>query len=384
MRDQDQRAAGKIRGAAPAPRKESPPAVTSLFEPLSFRRGPQMRNRFALAPLTNLQSHDEGTLSEDEFRWLTLRARGGFGLVSTCAAHVQAQGRGFRGQLGAFGDHQLEGLSRLASAIRAAGSVAVVQLHHAGRRSPRELIEGPPVAPSDDPETGARALSLGEVEQLAEDFIAAALRAERAGFDGVELHGAHGYAICQFLSPQFNRREDRYGGTAANRARLLLDIIAGVRTRCRPDFLVGVRLSPERFGLALAEMRMLAQQLMQAGMIDFLDLSLWDVNKEPEEAAHRGRKLLAYFTDLERGPVRLGAAGRIDSGTAAARALAEGLDFVIAGRAAILHHDFPERVRADPSFMPVQTPVSADYLRGEGLGEAFIGYMRTWEGFVAA
>jgi 2,4-dienoyl-CoA reductase-like NADH-dependent reductase (Old Yellow Enzyme family) len=360
------------------------PTVGNPFDAMPLRRGPQMRNRFALAPLTNLQSHDDGTLSADEFRWLTLRAQGGFGLVSTCAAHVQLQGRGFRGQLGVFADFHLEGLSRLATAIKAAGSVAVVQLHHAGRRSPRELIEGLPVAPSDDPETGARALSLGEVDQLAEDFIVAALRAERAGFDGVELHGAHGYVICQFLSPQFNRREDRYGGTPENRARLLLDIIAGIRARCRPGFIVGVRLSPERFGLALAEIRTLAQRLMQAGLIDFLDLSLWDVNKEPEEEAHRGRSLLSHFTGLERGQVRMGAAGRIDSGPAAARALAAGLDFVIVGRAAILHHDFPERVRADPSFMPVRTPVSAHYLRSEGLGDAFIGYMRTWEGFVSA
>ena len=369
--------------AAPAVTQSRTLAHMSLFEPLSFSRGPVLRNRFALAPLTNLQSHDDGTLSEAEFRWLTLRAQGGFGMVSTCAAHVQAQGRGFRGQLGVFGDHQLAGLSRLASAIKAAGSVAVVQLHHAGRRSPRELIEGPPVAPTDDPETGARALSRGEVEQLAEDFVAAALRAERAGFDGVELHGAHGYVICQFLSPQFNRRDDRYGGTPENRARLLIDIIAGVRARCRPDFLVGVRLSPERFGLRLAEMRELAARLMREGAIDYLDLSLWDVTKEPEEEVHRGRSLLSHFTELDRGGVRLGAAGRIDSGPAAARALAAGLDFVIIGRGAILHHDFPERVRANPSFGPVALPVSAEYLRGEGLGPAFVGYMRSWQGFVA-
>jgi 2,4-dienoyl-CoA reductase-like NADH-dependent reductase (Old Yellow Enzyme family) len=358
--------------------------VTSLFDPLAFRRGPTLKNRFALAPLTNLQSHDDGRLSEDEFRWLTMRAQGGFALTSTCAAHVQARGRGFRGQLGVFDDIHVEGLSRLAAGIKAAGGVAIVQLHHAGGRSPPELITGPPVAPSDDAETGARALSLAEVEQLTEDFIAAALRAERAGFDGVEIHGAHGYVLCQFLSAEFNRREDRYGGSPENRARLLLDVVAGVRARCRPDYLVGVRLSPERFGLRLVEMRELAQRLMREGLVDYLDLSLWDVNKEPEEAAHRGRSLLSHFTGLDRGPVRLGAAGKIGSGPAAAAALAAGLDFVIIGRAAVLHHDFPQRVRADPAFVPVRTPVTADYLRSEGLGPAFIEYMRNWEGFVSA
>lgn len=357
--------------------------MTSLFDPLAFSRGPLLANRFALAPLTNLQSHDDGRLSDDEFRWLTMRAQGGFALTSTCAAHVQARGRGFRGQLGIFDDGHVEGLARLAAAIKAAGSLGVVQLHHAGRRSPKELIEGPPVAPSEDAETGARALSLAEVEQLAEEFIRAAQRAERAGFDGVELHGAHGYVLCQFLSAESNRREDRYGGSPENRSRLLLDVIAGVRARCRPDFLVGVRLSPERFGLRLAEMRELAARLMREGAIDYLDLSLWDFAKEPEEEVHRGRSLLSHFTELDRGGVRLGAAGRIDSGSAAARALAAGLDFVIIGRGAILHHDFPERVRANPSFEPVALPVSAEYLRGEGLGPAFVGYMRSWQGFVA-
>lgn len=357
--------------------------MTSLFDPLYFRRGPPLRNRFALAPLTNLQSPDDGRLSEDEFRWLTMRARGGFALTSTCAAHVQARGRGFAGQLGIFDDMHLAGLARLAGAIKAAGSVAVVQLHHAGRRSPPGLIAGPPVAPSDDPETGARALSLAEVEQLAEDFVLAALRAERAGFDGVELHGAHGYALCQFLSAEFNRRTDRYGGSAENRARLLLDIVAGVRARCRPEFVVGVRLSPERFGLDLPEIRALTQRLLREGQVDYLDLSMWDVSKEAEDPAHRGRSLLSYFTELERGAVRLGAAGKIGSGPAAAAALAAGLDFVIVGRGAILHHDFPERVRADPSFGTVSLPVTADYLRREGVGSAFVGYLRTWQGFVS-
>jgi 2,4-dienoyl-CoA reductase-like NADH-dependent reductase (Old Yellow Enzyme family) len=357
--------------------------VKGLFETLSLAHGPALRNRFVLAPLTNLQSHADGTLSEDEFRWLTMRAQGGFAITTTCAAHVQARGQGFPGQLGVFGDQHLAGLARLAAAIKAAGSLAIVQLHHAGMRSPPDLIGTRPVCPSDDAETGARALTLAEAEQLAEDFVRAALRAERAGFDGVQVHGAHGYVLCQFLSPEINRREDRYGGSPERRARILLDVVAGIRSRCRPDFVVGVRLSPERFGLRLAEIRDLAQRLMREGQIDYLDMSLWDVDKEPEEEAFRGHSLLSYFTELERGNVRLGAAGKIGSGPAAAAALAAGLDFAVVGQAGILHHDFPERVRADPGFSAVATPVSADYLRGEGAGEAFIGYLRRRSGFVA-
>src|SRR5258708_3779225 len=239
--------------------------MRSLFTPLSFPRGPAMKNRFMLAPLTNLQSNTDGTLSDDEFNWLTLRAKGGFGLTMTCAAHVQRVGQGFPGQLGIFGDEHLPGLTHLAGAIKAEGSIAVAQLHHAGMRSPADLIGQPPLCPSDNEETKARALTPAEVERLTEDFIAAAVRAERAGFDGVELHGAHGYMICQFLSQETNRRDDKWGGALANRTRLLRDIIDGVRARTRADFSLGVRLSPERFGLRLAEIRDVAAELMRNG-----------------------------------------------------------------------------------------------------------------------
>jgi 2,4-dienoyl-CoA reductase-like NADH-dependent reductase (Old Yellow Enzyme family) len=364
---------------------EEPPRMTStkaLFQPLAFRHGPTMKNRFMLAPLTNLQSHPDGTLSEDEFRWLTMRAKGGFGLTMTCAAHVQRQGQGFPGQLGVFSDDHLEGLTRLAAAIKAEGSVAALQMHHAGMRSPKDLIGQAPVCPSDDEETGARALSTEEVEQLVEDFVAAAQRAERAGFDGVEIHGAHGYVLAQFLSPTINRREDRYGGSLENRARVIVEIIDGVRARCRPDFQLGLRLSPERFGLKLAEIREVAAEILAQGKIDYLDMSLWDVRKEPTEEAHKGRTLMSCFTELPRGEVRLGVAGKVTTPAIAADMLAQGADYVLIGRAAILHHDFPERAR-DPAFQPAALPVTAEYLADQGLGPAFVKYMNTWPGFVA-
>jgi len=356
--------------------------MADAFAPLDFAHGAHMNNRFMLAPLTNCQSHDDGSLSEDEFQWLTRRARGGFGLTTTCAAHVQARGRGFPGQLGIFADTHLEGLTRLASAIRAAGSLAIVQLHHAGMRSPAALIGQTPVCPSDNSECGARALTADEVQELVEDFVRAAGRAECAGFDGVEIHGAHGYVVSQFLSAEINRRSDRYGGSLENRARVLLDIVAGVRARCRPDFLLSVRLSPERFGLWLPEIVEVAQALIAGGAVDLIDLSLWDVFKEPEATEFRGRSLLSYFTALERGPVRIGVAGQVRGGEDVRRCLDSGADVVIVGRAAILHHDFPERVRADPEFRAIGLPVTEEYLRGEGLGPAFIRYMGNWKGFV--
>jgi 2,4-dienoyl-CoA reductase-like NADH-dependent reductase (Old Yellow Enzyme family) len=356
--------------------------MTKLFQPLQFKSGVTMKNRLTLAPLTNTQSNDDGRLSDDEYRWLTMRAKGGFGLTMTCASHVQQIGRGFHGQLGCFSDRHIDGLARLASGIKDAGSLAVLQLHHAGMRSPTELISARPVCPSDHETTGARALTSEEAAQLSEDFVAAAERAEKAGFDGVEIHAAHGYVLCQFLSPTINVRKDAYGGSPENRSRIIFEIVDGIRARCRPDFLLGVRLSPERFDVRMAEIRALAQRLMTKAEIDFIDMSLWDCFKEPEEEEFQGRPLMSYFTELLRGDVRLGVAGKLRTGADIARCIDLGADFATIGRAAILHHDLPERLSADPNFEPAQLPVSADHLRSEGLGEAFIRYMSNWQGFV--
>ena len=356
--------------------------MTTLLDPMSFPRGPGMKNRFMLAPLTNSQSHPDGVLSDEEYRWLTMRAQGGFGLTMTCAAHVQAIGQGFPGQLGVFGDEHLDGLTRLAAGINAEDSVSIVQLHHAGMRSPSELIGARPVCPSDNEETGARALDHAEVLQLIDDFVAAAVRSEQAGFDGVEIHGAHGYIVAQFLSAEINQRDDEFGGSVENRSRLLFSIIDGIREQCGPDFILGVRLSPERFGLRLGEMIEVAQRLLSEKKIDFLDMSLWDVFKEPEEEEFKGRTLMSCFTELDRGDVRLGVAGKIRTPEEAEAALAADADWIMLGRAAILHHDFPNRYVADPRFVPVENPVTRQYLADEGLSEAFINYMSGWRGFV--
>ncbi len=356
--------------------------MSSPFEPLIFARGPAMKNRFMLAPLTNSQSHADGCLSDDEYEWLRMRAVGGFGLTMTCAAHVLPSGQGFAGQLAIFSDDHLPGLTRLADALRAADSLSSVQLYHGGMRAPAALIGHAPLCPSDNQEFGARAMTVAEIEELVEAFVRAAERAERAGFDGVELHGAHGYVLCQFMSAETNRRDDHYGGSLQNRLRPLLDVIAGIRQRCRADFQLGVRLSPERFGMNMSEALSIAAQLMQSGQLDYLDMSLWDVFKEPQEEAFHGRSLLAWFAALERGQTRLGVAGKIMRPSQVREVLEAGIDFALLGRAAILHHDFPHAA-AHGDFEPSPLPVTRDYLRKQFLGPPFIDYMATWPKFVA-
>jgi 2,4-dienoyl-CoA reductase-like NADH-dependent reductase (Old Yellow Enzyme family) len=358
--------------------------MVTPFDALTFTHGPAMANRFMLAPLTNQQSHLDGTLSDDEFHWLTMRATGGFGLTMTCAAHVQAVGQGFLGQLGVFSDEHLDGLTRLASALNATGTVSYMQLHHAGNRSPEALIGTQPVCPSDDPATGARALTTAEVEQVVADFVAAARRAEQAGFHGVELHGAHGYLICQFLSAELNQRTDRYGGSLENRSRVLFDIVDGIRAACGPDLALAVRLSPERFGMQLPEIVEVFGRLVDSGKVDMIDMSLWDVNRVPTPDGPDTRSLTEVFAELPRGDVRLGVAGKIHDPADVQRVLDQRVDIAILGRVGILHHDYPHLLAADPAFVPRRPPVAPEVLLAEGLSPAFVDYMNTsFKGFVA-
>jgi 2,4-dienoyl-CoA reductase-like NADH-dependent reductase (Old Yellow Enzyme family) len=350
---------------------------------LTFARGDVMKNRFMLAPMTNTQSHEDGTLSDEEFHWLTMRAKGQFGLVMTCASHVQEVGKGFSGQLGIFGDQHIPGHQRLAAAIKSYGSLAFIQLHHAGARSPKEVIGQTPVGPSDNEKYGTRGLSLEEVYQLRDDFISAAVRAQKAGYDGIEIHGAHGYIIAQFLSDELNTRTDLYGGSLENRSRLLFEIVKGVRQACGENILISVRLSPERFGMHLPEIMRVSQQLIDEGLIDLLDISLWDCFKYPEDEAYQSKPLLEYVTSLDKKSVRLTVAGKILSAHDVSKILHAGIDIVSIGRAGILHHDFPVRVMQNPNFEPTSTPVSKDYLHREGLGDNFIRYMHRWPDFVA-
>ncbi|GEE03036.1 putative NADH-dependent flavin oxidoreductase YqiG [Gordonia spumicola] len=350
---------------------------------LTLRRGPRWRNRVALAPLTNLQSNADGTLTDDEHDWLARRADGGFGMVMTCAAFVDDAGHSFTGQLGASDDAHLPGLTRLADSLRAAGAASSVQLQHGGRRGDRALTSTL-VAPWDDPKYGAQALTTDGVQQVIADFAAAARRVERAGFDGVEIHGAHGYLLAQFLDGRNNVRTDRYGGSADNRFAIIHETIAAVRAATGADFQVGLRLSPERYGIVLDEARELARQVLADGAVDYLDMSMWDTFKHPHDRESHDRPLLDYFTEIPRGDVRLGVAGKILSSAQVHECLDRGVDFVLAGTAGILHHDFPRLVVDDLDFTATH-PQPASHFIAESVGPAFLDYLATnWDDFVTA
>ena len=336
-----------------------------------------------LAPMTNTQSYENGNLSTDELNWLEMRAKGGFGLTMTCATHVQENGKGFKGQLGIFSDEHIPGHKKLCDAIKSQQSLAVIQLFHAGMRSPSDLIEGKSVCPSAHEKYNSRALTIEEIQVLKHDFVAAAIRSKNCGYDGVEIHGAHGYIICQFISAEINKRTDEYGGSLENRARLLFEIVNETMQACGVDFLIGVRLSPERFGMELSEVKSISQKLIDDNKIDFLDISLWDSFKLPEEEAYKDKTLLEHFLELDRKETMMTVAGNLRTGKDVNKIMASGIDFVSIGRAAILHHDLPQLVMDNEDFIPTKLPVSKEYLKNEGLGESFIEYMGRWPDFVS-
>ena len=358
---------------------------TRTADPLTFAHGPDWANRIALAPLTNKQSHTDGTVSDDEQRWLEARGEGGFGLVMTCAAYVAPAGQAWAGQVGIASDAHLPGLSRLAAALRATGTRSSVQLHHGGRRADPALHGGPNQCPWDDPKTDSAAMSTASVEASVEDFVAAAVRAEQAGFDGVEVHGAHGYLVGQFLDARHNQRSDRYGGSLENRARMLMEILSAIRAATGPDFQLGLRLTPEGNGIVLPEGREVARLVLASGLLDYLDMSLWDVFMQPRgDGADHGGLLIDHFTDLPRGSTRLGVAGRVLSSSGVAWCLDKGADFVSVGTGAILHHDFAARAVADPEFTSIPQPVTRAHLAAESVGPTFVDYLADgWDDFVA-
>lgn len=353
-----------------------------LFTPLTMPHGPQLANRLLLAPLTNQQSHTDGTASEADFSWIESCARNGYSMIMTCAANVQANGKAFKGQLGIWNDAQLPGLTHIADIIRRHGGVSSVQLHHGGMRAGFNL-PGYAVGPTANSVYSSRGLTQAEVAQLRDDFIAAARRAQKAGFDGVEVHAAFGWILSQFLSVTLNQRRDSYGGSVENRARLIFEIIDGIRQACRSDFQIGLRLSLERYGMQFGDIVYVAERALREGQIDYLDLAPWDIENVIEEGEFAGRRAIDVFTALPRGDVRIGASGKIMSAVKAREALNAGLDFVMIGRAAILQNDFPHQIREDPEYVTPALPVSAHYLSRQGLSPDFINYMRTWNGFVA-
>lgn len=356
-----------------------------VLSPVIFRRGSmKVNNRCVLAALTNKQSHDDGRLSEEEQRWLVERAIGGFGIVTTAATHVTQDGQGWSGELGVWSDLHIPNLSVLARELRQHGAVSLAQLFHGGMRAPEAITGQQPMTASETPlnaheEATARGMTAQEVEETIEAFATAAKRCERAGFDGVELHGAHGYLIAQFMTKRANQRTDRWG-LAKDPIAFLRAIVHRVRERTGPSFLVGVRLSPKLPQLDFHFPD--ALKVLDATLsleLDFIHLSCWNIDEEGEFEG-RNVPFTTWYAEKIDGLVPLITTGTVWTGEDAQRALDQGADLVGVGRVGIAHPNWPRLLEQDAAIQ--RPPFTEQHLSEAALSPVFIEYMRRWDGFV--
>ena len=247
-----------------------------------------LKNRLVMSPMGIGLANLDGTPSEDMIAYYEARAIGGAGLIIPEITRVNdVHGPGLMRQLSVTSDRHIAPLSRLAAAVHSHGSKIFIQLHHPGRETVTALLGGAPtVSASDIPckylQQPTRALTTEEVKELVGQFIDGAVRVQKAGCDGVELHCAHGYLLQQFLSPYTNQRTDEYGGSFENRLRIVCEIIAGIHEKCGVDFPIGVRLTVEEFldktgvtedYIHISDGVKIAMALEAQG-IDFIDVSV--------------------------------------------------------------------------------------------------------------
>lgn len=333
-----------------------------LFQPYVFANGLTLRNRVVMAPMTTWSANPDETISDEELAFYRARARGA-GLILTGCSHVQPSGVGFNREFAAYDDRFIPSLRRLAEAAKSGGGLAILQLFHAGNKAVPDLIPNrdlvsasamaAPKGPFNDGQLASRALTEPEILAVIRDFGEATRRAIEAGFDGVELHGAHGFLLQNFLSPLFNQRTDEWGGSLANRMRFPLAVIQEVRRvitqHATHPFLLGYRLSPEEpeaGGLRIEESLRLAEKLAAEGHLDYLHASLYTILAGKAQDGDEDRPLAARLAEQLAGRLPLMAAGEIRTPEEAHQALAMGLSMVAIGRGLVLNPNWVELTQA--------------------------------------
>ena len=334
--------------------------MNNLNSPWTIKPGKLIKNHFVLAPMVNQQSEPDGCLGEAEFQWLRARAKGGYGMIITTATNVVKEGQTWENQLSIYADTHIPGLTKLANELKSFGATPLVQIFHGGARCPSAITGVRPVSASpfvlnipgfEQP----CELTINEIENIIQNFVAGAKRACTAGFSGVEIHGANGYLICQFISPNTNFRTDSYGGNLENRARLIRQILQECKKALPADFIVGVRLSPEnrgiQTGLDLDESIQIAKWLAKDGA-DYIHLSTSDVFKAPDKYPGVNKALISYFIDALKNQVPLLAAGSLKTIAQMQQALDLGLSGIAIGKIAIGNAELPLHAN-DDNYMQV-------------------------------
>ncbi len=251
--------------------------MLSLFEPTQINKL-TLANRFVRSATWEGLAGDDGSVTPRLIDRANELARGGIGLIITGHAFVSPEGRAGKWQLGIYSDNLIPGLAEMTSSVHRLGGKIAAQLAHAGAHGAFNLSKLEPIGPSVSPDgskPASREMTDHDMKTVIDAFAAAALRSKTAGFDAVQIHAAHGYLLSQFLSPYFNKRNDKYGGNITNRARLALEVVKAVRSTVGPDFPVFIKINSEDFlpgGLTVEEMIDAAMMLETHG-VDGIEMS---------------------------------------------------------------------------------------------------------------
>lgn len=274
----------------------------TMFEPCMINRL-QTNNRFVRSATWEGMATEDGKVTPKLIHLMTELANGGVGLIISSHAYVHPHGQATPWQIGVYDDALIPGLQEMTAAVHDSGGKIVLQLAHAGIFADARLTGKAPLAASQvtgAAESSCREMSISDIQEIIKAFAQAAIRAKNAGFDGVQIHSAHGYLLSQFLSPSFNHREDEYGGDIQNRARALIAVLQNIRKAVGEDYPILVKMNCQDFvenGLIVEDAVQVGRMLAENG-IDAIELSggiLTSRKLSPSRAGIKSEDKEAYF-----------------------------------------------------------------------------------------
>lgn len=252
--------------------------LNNLFSPITIN-GKEVKNRCVVSPMVVDYCNKDSTATERFIAYHEAKAKGGFGMIITEDFAIQQNGKGFAYEAGLWNDEQIPGFAEFTRRIHKYDALIIAQIYHCGRQTNSGVTGEAPWGPSAIPcpfsPDMPHVMTVEEIKETVSNFGDCARRAEQAGFDGVEIHGGHGYLLAQFMSPYSNKRTDEYGGNLANRMRAAIESIRDIRSKVGRDFIVGYRISGDEFvtgGRTIEDTKAIVPYLEEAG-IDYVHVT---------------------------------------------------------------------------------------------------------------
>ncbi|EJL6139413.1 NADH-dependent flavin oxidoreductase [Escherichia coli] len=327
----------------------------SLFSPFMLTEKIKLRNRIVMAPMTTWSANPDGTISEQELEFYKRRSQN-VGLVITGCTYVTPSGIGFTHEFAAYDDRFINSLEKLAAAAQSGGAPAILQIFHAGNKAIPELVPNNDVisASASSVKSGdfmkrvvqSREMTENEIQETIRAFGDVTKRAIKAGFDGIELHGAHGFLLQNFFSPLFNQRNDRWGGDLEGHMRFPLAVLQEVKNvvyeYATKPFAIGYRISPEESatgGLRIEDTYKLLDRLISSG-ISYIHTSLVSINDSYPVESPNGPRTIELILNHIAGRVPVIAAGKIRTPSQAQEAISTGLPLVAIGKGLVINPEW--------------------------------------------